>query len=376
MPLQLKFKFYLLLPLLPLILISCQQSNSGSNEIELVWNVVEVPEEYPMLVSATPDGSLFAVNAVSRSTSINADRSLFYRSIDGGATWQGYRLHELPITFNGQSFIKSSSLVYYIKSVGINRLLMVASISRGTTPKLLYSDNNGDSWEIVRERYNDMFWILINTDWMGNVTYVGRESVNPYFFMSSNDYGRNWSYHPVDFNGQPFISPAVNGEDNSFFGASPYGLNITRNGGQSWELQDENATYITKSGDGVLAALFLEGDDYTVNFSFDNGITWNQADDSKISRILHLVGLSDSRFVMVTFSGLLYLTDDYGDSWQPIVNSSSNENINITNILSTNLSVEIFEANNGKLYISNLHQQRSRSGQSIDYLLVADLPSQ
>jgi len=113
----------------------------GNILIKLVWKAKKLPQNDPMAVSVSPDGTLYAISSYPPYLDTNLDRSLIYVSEDRGDSWGIIDMKSAPI--ENSTGYHDRIEVYHVVPTGPGRLIAIAEISVPGPLSVLFSDDGG-----------------------------------------------------------------------------------------------------------------------------------------------------------------------------------------------------------------------------------------
>ncbi len=331
------------------ILFGC---NKTPDEIELVWEKIDLPEDEYMTVSVSEDGILYAVVGVVELRATEADRSKIYISEDQGDTWLSIDISSV----DGSSINAARVRIYDIMHLG-NDILIHTDLNFPSPNELLLSKDSGNNWGLIFNRID--YNAKIDADRYGNIAISDPDG----FFYKTVNFGEEWRSYSLPSLGQsviPNFKPFLGVDSTNYFlkasGISG-DLYITNDGGSSWNIYENNFGSIAKNSNGTFIALGS-----SIFRSLD-GRNWEKIQNLKFGEST-VVTLHDDNFLIMTRNDGFLITSDQGKSWKNI-KSSRLENGSTIWAETNSADLRHFMDDKNNIYIAS--DSKTRLGISVLY---------
>ena len=177
--------------------------------------------------------------------------SKVYKSTNYGDTWEEF--------YNGK-----------VSAIGFPKdNIVLIGIREGQYGRVLYSDNNGSSWQSTNN-YNELLSLYKN----GSTIYAGTNntSYSSGGILKSTDWGQSWESSGLT--GRTPVHSFITNSLNQVLSATDAGIFLTTDDGVSWQdaLADSSVLSLIKDEKGYLYTVTSRG---TFLRSTDNGMTWH-----------------------------------------------------------------------------------------------------
>lgn len=218
----------------------------GSNHQE-----ISMPTGYPSMIKLSHDGSLYA----------QTDYPALLKSGDNGRTWENAGI--------------TSGAEFYSLSEAVDGKLWAC-----TNAGLFLSDDDGETWEI--STFGIQIFTRLRESESGQFYLINQKNV-----FISQDFGKNWSKCELD-DTLSFSDIYISEDKIILLLKSKEKYLISTDNGNSWQQKDGNyGNYFFESATGNI---WLKNG-YEVNYSSDNGETWNNIDlGKKVETVVYASG--------------------------------------------------------------------------------------
>ncbi len=211
------------------------------------------------------------------------------RSIDNGISWIELSLQinwfsSMEIDLDGNIYVCGSKVykstdygdtweeIYSekVSAIGFPRdSIVIIGIREGNYGRVLYSDNNGISWQSTNN-FNELLSFYKNDSIMYAGTNNNRYSTGG--ILKSTDWGRSWEQSGLS--GRTPVYSFITNSLNQVLCASTAGIFLTADDGASWQdaLADSSVSSLIKDKNGYLYTITDRG---TFLRSTDNGMSWH-----------------------------------------------------------------------------------------------------
>jgi photosystem II stability/assembly factor-like uncharacterized protein len=157
-----------------------------------------------------------------------------------------------------------------VSAIGFPRdSIVIIGIREGNYGRVLYSDNNGISWQSTNN-FNELLSFYKNDSTMYAGTNNNRYSTGG--ILKSTDWGRSWEQSGLS--GRTPVYSFITNSLNQVLCASTAGIFLTADDGASWQdaLADSSVSSLIKDKNGYLYTITARG---TFLRSTDNGMSWH-----------------------------------------------------------------------------------------------------
>jgi len=187
-----------------------------------------------------------------------------------------------------------------------------------TPAQLQRTYNGGHSWIDIRskedETYFDLTWLDRRTGWV--VGAQNNDGTQSALILRTIDAGNSWQEQHIEGT-QRLTSITFSGR-NQGWAAGVGVIANTTDAGETWVVQyagSENILWSIENLDSQRA--FAVGENGTILFTVDGGITWNRKPTELTSTLFRVRFFGDSGWI-VGWGGVLLRTRDGGASWQRV----------------------------------------------------------
>ena len=271
---------------------------------EFYWTEIngQIPGNI-LTVSTDSSGFLFASNSQNK----------IFRSTDSGLNWQ--------FLFNTSQAITKFSFASQQEIFAV-----------GGFYHIIYSSNNGDSWEIRNSGIKGFDEVLTITKTQSGKLLAGAKtdclSCDGGGIYTSTDNGINWVFVGLLNN---YINSIIRGFGNKIFATAYDGVYLSTDDGNSWQLKNTGMQsyikYLTIDDNNILYAA-TEIYNELMFKSLDEGETWTQCNTGLPNdEVTGLISTDNKLYVLYKNAGV-YCSSNSGITWNQINNSLPNSLFN------------------------------------------------
>ena len=221
-----------------------------------------------------------------------------YHSFDYGEEWDE---HEEPYVYNDIN----------VNSIAFNSLgyIFAGTESNG----LLFSDDNGENFSMIGFESINIKKVSIN---YADIIFVGTQEKGIY---RSVDNGNSWWHTTYGLHDNPSIYNFLFSTNHDIFVGTDKGIYLSDDNGESWNfsgLEDLTIWSFTENSEGII---FAAASNDGVFCSEDNGETWELTSDYTLNlNILKIIANQDDELFASTYGNGLYHSSDNGLNWEKL----------------------------------------------------------